>query len=75
MLRRVMMCSLLVVIATACGSADEPVGESSRFILSQDYPLPIVERDEPMLPASVTDASGTSVTVTDASRIVVLNQA
>ncbi len=75
MLRRVMMCSLLVVIAPACGSTDEPGGESSRFILSQDYPLPIVERDEPMLPASVTDASGTSVTVTDASRIVVLNQA
>ncbi|NDF72265.1 MAG: ABC transporter substrate-binding protein, partial [Actinobacteria bacterium] len=75
MLRRVMACSLLAVVATACGGANEPVGESSRFILSQDYELPVVEREEPTLPARVTDASGTTVTVTDASRIVVLNQA
>ncbi|NCX78508.1 MAG: ABC transporter substrate-binding protein, partial [Actinobacteria bacterium] len=70
-----MACSLLAVVATACGGANEPVGESSRFILSQDYELPVVEREEPTLPARVTDASGTTVTVTDASRIVVLNQA
>ena len=37
--------------------------------------MPVVEREEPRLPASVTDASGTTVTVTDASRIVVLNEA
>ncbi|NDG76742.1 MAG: ABC transporter substrate-binding protein [Acidimicrobiia bacterium] len=77
MLRRVMMCSLFIMLATGCGAsgADEPTDESSRFILSQDYELPVVEREEPRLPASVTDASGTTVTVTDASRIVVLNEA
>jgi iron complex transport system substrate-binding protein len=77
MLRRVMACSLIIVLATGCGAsgADEPTGESSRFILSQDYELPVVEREAPRLPASVTDASGTTVTVTDASRIVVLNEA
>ena len=47
----------------------------SRFILSADYPLPVVESDQPELPATVTDASETSVKVSDASRIVVLNQA
>ena len=50
-------------------------GASSRFILSADYPLPVVESEAPNLPSTVTDASDTEVTVSDASRIVVLNQA
>jgi len=50
-------------------------GASSRFILSADYPLPVVESEVPKLPSTVTDASETAVTVSDVSRIVVLNQA
>ena len=75
MLRRVVMFSLLIVSVSACGNANESATDGSRFILSQDYPLPVVEREEPRLPATIVDASDTEVVVTDASRIVVLNQA
>ena len=69
------MFSLLIVSVSACGNANESATDGSRFILSQDYPLPVVEREEPRLPATIVDASDTEVVVTDASRIVVLNQA
>jgi iron complex transport system substrate-binding protein len=75
MLRRVVMFSLLIVSVSACGNANESATDGSRFILSQDYPLPVVEGEEPRLPATIVDASDTEVVVTDASRIVVLNQA
>ena len=69
------MFSLLIVSVSACGNANESATDGSRFILSQDYPLPVVEGEEPRLPATIVDASDTEVVVTDASRIVVLNQA
>ena len=69
------MFSLLIVSVSACGNANESATDGSRFILSQDFPLPVVEREEPRLPATIVDASDTEVVVTDASRIVVLNQA
>jgi iron complex transport system substrate-binding protein len=75
MLRRVVACSLIILGTAACAESNESTEVGSRFILSSDYPLPVVERDQTSLPATVTDASGTQVTVSDASRIVVLNQA
>ncbi|MEN9286311.1 MAG: hypothetical protein RIS39_303 [Actinomycetota bacterium] len=75
MLRRVLACSLVILSTTACAESNETAEVGSRFILSADYPLPVVESEVPNLPSTVTDASDTEVTVSDASRIVVLNQA
>ena len=75
MLRRVLACLLVIMATAACTESGGASDGGSRFILSADYPLPVVESDQPELPATVTDASDTSVTVSDASRIVVLNQA
>jgi iron complex transport system substrate-binding protein len=75
MLRRVLACSLVIVATAACTESSGATDAGSRFILSADYPLPVVDSDEPDLPATVTDASDTAVTINDASRIVVLNQA
>jgi len=75
MLRRVLACSLVILSITACSESNEMSGASSRFILSADYSLPVVESEVPKLPSTVTDASETAVTVSDVSRIVVLNQA
>jgi iron complex transport system substrate-binding protein len=75
MLRRVLACLLVIMATASCTESSGASDGGSRFILSADYPLPVVESDQPELPATVTDASDTSVTVSDASRIVVLNQA
>ena len=75
MLRRGLAGSLVIMATAACTESNGATDVGSRFILSADYPLPVVESDPPELPATVTDASDTSVTVSDASRIVVLNQA
>jgi len=75
MLRRVLACSLVIIATAACTESNGATDAGSRFILSADYPLPVVDSDEPDLPATVTDASDTAVTINDASRIVVLNQA
>ncbi|MEY3133033.1 MAG: hypothetical protein RLZ29_1370 [Actinomycetota bacterium] len=75
MLRRVLACSLVIIATAACTESNGVTDAGSRFILSADYPLPVVESEVPNLPSTVTDASDTEVTVSDASRIVVLNQA
>jgi iron complex transport system substrate-binding protein len=75
MLRRVLACSLVIIATAACTESSGATDAGSRFILSADYPLPVVDSDEPDLPTTVTDASDTAVTINDASRIVVLNQA
>ena len=76
MLRRVCaMGSLLVMTLVGCGTAPESISGDATFILSADYPLPLVERDDSVMPTVTTGADGVSVEVTDVSRIIVLNQA
>jgi iron complex transport system substrate-binding protein len=76
MLRRVWVVgSLLMLTLVGCGESREGAPGEASFILSDDYELPVVERDEPMLPTRTTGADGVVVDVTDVSRIIVLNQA
>lgn len=60
----------------ACGVA-AGTGATSREVVvrAADVPLPVRSADAPTLPATVESADGVTVTVTDASRIVVLNEA
>ena len=67
--------SLLMGVVVGCGNATEPTASDAQFVLSQDYPLPSVKPEEPILPTSVTGADNIVVQVTDTSRIIVLNEA
>ena len=69
------MGSLLVMTLIGCGTAPESISGDATFILSADYPLPLVERDDSVMPTVTIGADGVSVEVTDVSRIIVLNQA
>jgi len=76
MLRRVWVVgSLLMLAVVGCGESRESAPGDASFILSDDYELPVVERDDPALPTRTTGADGVVVDVTDVSRIIVLNQA
>ncbi len=67
--------SLLMVVALGCSDATVSTPDQGSFILSEDFPLPVVEREEPRLPTATTGADDVVVNVTDASRIIVLNEA
>lgn len=76
MLRRVWAIGALCVIGlVSCGGSPESAPVDAQLILSENYPLPIVEVDTPSLPTQTTGADGAVVQVTDTSRIIVLNQA
>ena len=76
MLRRVWVVgSLLMLAVVGCGESRESAPGDASFILSDDYELPVVERDDPALPTRTTGADGVVVDVSDVSRIIVLNQA
>jgi iron complex transport system substrate-binding protein len=66
---------LLMVVVLGCSDANVSTPAQGSFILSEDFPLPVVERDEPRLPTVTTGADDEVVEVTDASRIIVLNEA
>jgi iron complex transport system substrate-binding protein len=66
---------LLMVVVLGCSDANVSTPAQGSFILSEDFPLPVVERDEPRLPTVTTGADDEVVKVTDASRIIVLNEA
>jgi len=67
--------SLLMVVALGCSDATVSTPTQGSFILSEEFPLPVVEREEPHLPTVTTGADDVVVNVTDASRIIVLNEA
>ena len=67
--------SLLMFALVGCGGSRESVPSGASFIMSEDYALPVVEHDKPVLPTRTTGADGIPVEVTDVSRIIVLNQA
>jgi len=76
MLRRVAgVGSLLMVALLGCGGSSETVPSEASFILSDDYALPVVERQDSALPTRTTGADGVVVEVTDTTRVIVLNQA
>ena len=76
MLRRVCgVGSLLVMVLVGCGTSPESRPGDAEFILSGDYPLPLVEDEKPVMPTVTTGADGVQVEVGDTSRIIVLNQA
>jgi iron complex transport system substrate-binding protein len=66
---------LLMIVVLGCSDANVSTPAQGSFILSEDFPLPVVERDEPRLPTVTTGADDEVVKVTDASRIIVLNEA
>ncbi|NCX46751.1 MAG: ABC transporter substrate-binding protein, partial [Burkholderiaceae bacterium] len=45
------------------------------MISAQDFDLPIIGDGKSVLPSTVTSADDVEVTVTDSSRIIVLNEA
>ena len=67
--------SLLVMAVVGCGTPPESGPGDAAFILSGDYPLPLVEGEESAMPTVTTGGDGVQVEVTDTSRIIVLNQA
>ena len=76
MLRRMAGVGLLLMMALlGCSDSSETVTTEASFILSDDYALPIVERQEPDLPTRTTGADDVVVEVTDTTRVIVLNQA
>jgi iron complex transport system substrate-binding protein len=76
MLRRTWVIGSLIIMALVGCSANTPKTEAgAQFILSQDFPLPTIEPDTPVLPTTTTGADGVVVEVTDTSRIIVLNEA
>jgi len=76
MLRRTWVVGSLIIMALVGCSDNTPKTEAgAQFILSQDFPLPTIEPDTPVLPTTTTGADGVVVEVTDTSRIIVLNEA
>ncbi|MFM7894005.1 MAG: hemin ABC transporter substrate-binding protein [Actinomycetota bacterium] len=76
MLRRVAGVGLLLMMALlGCSDSSETVTTEASFILSDDYALPVDERQEPDLPTRTTGADDVVVEVTDTTRVIVLNQA
>lgn len=76
MLRRGLVVWMLFIVGVAaCGESQVDSPTSASLILSQDFALPTVESQVPVLPASVTGADDVVVQVTDATRIIVLNEA
>ena len=76
MLRRTWVVGSLIIMALVGCSDNTPKREAgAQFILSQDFPLPTIEPDTPVLPTTTTGADGVVVEVTDTSRIIVLNEA
>ncbi len=76
MLRRTWVAGSLIIMALVGCSDNTPKPEAgAQFILSQDFPLPTIEPDTPVLPTTTTGADGVVVEVTDTSRIIVLNEA
>lgn len=76
MSRRVWLAgSLLISVLAGCADATEPSAGNAQFILSRDFPLPLVKPEEAVLPTSITGADNVVVQVTDTSRIIVLNEA
>ena len=67
--------SLLIMGLAACGDTAPVTEADAQFILSQDFPLPTVEPESPILPTFTAGADGIVVEVTDSSRIIVLNEA
>ncbi len=55
------------------GADTSPSCDGPRTATSEVRLEPVVDRAEPQLPVTVTDASGQSVTVDDASRILALD--
>lgn len=77
----------VLVSLAACGGADDVArpadatagdaepASGAVLVLAADIPLPVGTAPAATLPATVASADGERVTVTDASRIVVLNEA
>ncbi|MFM8687283.1 MAG: ABC transporter substrate-binding protein, partial [Acidimicrobiaceae bacterium] len=61
----------------AAKSETSPLFDEIRPVLisAQDFDLPIIGNGESALPSTVTSADDVKVTVTDSSRIIVLNEA
>lgn len=74
-----------LVLATSCGgsstaatagsrgSTDDVVCRGPRHAVAQDWVEPVTDPSTPVLPTTVTDFTGESVTVTDAERILALD--
>jgi len=76
MLRRTWVVGSLIIMAlVGCSDNTSKTEAGAQFILSQDFPLPTIEPDTPVLPTTTTGADGVVVEVTDTSRIIVLNEA
>ena len=76
MLRRTWVVGSLIIMAlVGCSDNTQKLEAGAQFILSQDFPLPTIEPDTPVLPTTTTGADGVVVEVTDTSRIIVLNEA
>ncbi len=76
MLRRTWVVGSLIIMAlVGCSDNTQKSEAGAQFILSQDFPLPTIEPDTPVLPTTTTGADGVVVEVTDTSRIIVLNEA
>lgn len=63
---------VLALVTAAVGCAPSQAGPAANSTTGTDVPI-IVTNAASQLPVTVTDASGTAVTVQDTSRIVVLN--
>ena len=76
MIRRTWMVGSLMIMALVGCSDDSQQREArAQFILSQDFPLPTIEPETPVLPTTTTGSDGVVVEVNDTSRIIVLNEA
>ena len=76
MLRRTWVVGSLIIMAlVGCSDNTQKSEAGAQFILSQDFLLPTIEPDTPVLPTTITGADGVVVEVTDTSRIIVLNEA
>jgi len=71
---------VVVGLLAACGhgpttgtAAEGPACEGPATAATQDWPAPLVPTPEPLLPVSLTDFSGTEVTVSKAERILALD--
>ncbi|MFM9171271.1 MAG: hemin ABC transporter substrate-binding protein, partial [Acidimicrobiaceae bacterium] len=66
-----------VSLSNAAKSETSPLFDEIRPVLisAQDFDLPIIGNGESALPSTVTSADDVKVTVTDSSRIIVLNEA
>jgi iron complex transport system substrate-binding protein len=74
-IRHAAVACLGILVLGACADSD-PISATGEYtVLAVDVPLPVRDRMTAVLPASVSSADGVGVTVSDVSRIVVLNEA